>query len=336
MKFTTILKYDPLPPLLSSEAPFLSYFVNRDLLGRSIEPIEEDICTSKPVLALLRKQLNDGSWKSHSPAQKNYPAINYNLIETWKHFRFLVEKYGLTITNPATEKAAEYLFSCQTEEGDIRGILANQYTTYYTGAILSLVIQAGYEKDTRVEKGLKWLLSMRQDDGGWLASPLMSLGLKFQDYAEYTAEGFPTVGNHDKSKPSSHNWTGMVIRAFAVHPEYKNIPEAIHAGKLLKQAFFKKDIHYTSMNRADYWVQFQFPYWWNNLVAAMDSLSRLGFSKDDPDIKNAINWFIEHQQPSGLWNLMYGKKQPKKDSPKMIEEKLWISFKICQILNRLI
>ena len=46
-------------------------------------------------------------------------------------------------------------------------MLANQYACYYTGAILSLLVKAGYEDDPRIEKGFQWLLSMRQKDMGW-------------------------------------------------------------------------------------------------------------------------------------------------------------------------
>jgi len=56
--------------------------------------------------------------------------------------------------HPAIRKASEYLFSCQTEERDIRGILANQYAPYYTGAIMYLLIKAGYENDPRIKKDL--------------------------------------------------------------------------------------------------------------------------------------------------------------------------------------
>jgi hypothetical protein len=55
-----------------------------------------------------------------------------------------------------------------THEGDIRGMLGNQYAPYYTGAMLSLLIKAGFAHDPRIEKGMRWLLKMRQDDGGWV------------------------------------------------------------------------------------------------------------------------------------------------------------------------
>lgn len=74
----------------------------------------------------------------------------------------------LSEKHPQVEAAAEFLFSCQTPEGDLRGISANQYATYYTGAIMSTLIQAGYYDDPRIERGFQWLLAMRQDDGGWI------------------------------------------------------------------------------------------------------------------------------------------------------------------------
>jgi hypothetical protein len=331
--FPKFFHSNPISPLLSSRNPILAYFVKRDLLGEEVGPIDI-IHKLKPVQSLFNKQQNDGSWKSNSPTQKKYPAINYSLIETWKQFRFVIEKFGCRKSDLVVQNAADYIFSCQTEEGDIRGILANQYTTYYTGAILSLLIQAGYINDKRIDRGLQWLLSKRQNDGGWLASPLMSLNIKFADYAKYSSQDCLTVKDHDKSKPSSHNWTGMVLRAFAEHPTYKENVGAKNAGTLLKKAFFCEDKNYTSYKSADYWINFQFPYWWNNLVAAMDSLSKLGFSPDDLDINKALNWFIENQEASGLWKLSYTKKQPKKSSIKAKNEQLWVTFKICQIFKR--
>ena len=134
------LKYDPIAPLLSSGNEALRYFARRDLLGERVGPVDR-LWELPEAQRILRKQLADGSWPR--PGATKHPAVNYHLIETWRHFRFLVEQYGFTLEHPQAQKAAEFLFSCQTDEGDIRGILANQYATYYTGAIVSLLIQAG-------------------------------------------------------------------------------------------------------------------------------------------------------------------------------------------------
>lgn len=107
-------------------------------------------------MRLAETQQPDGSW----PHRKGYDTetgTNYSLVETYRNLRVLVEMYGLHRAHPALQKAAEYLFSCQTVEGDIRGIIGNQYMPYYHGAILELLIKAGYADDPRVERGLAWL-----------------------------------------------------------------------------------------------------------------------------------------------------------------------------------
>jgi len=169
-------KYNPIKPLLESEDEAVIYFTERDLLEKKVDAIDY-IWNLKDAQNILKKQQPDGSWK---PKKKD-SGVKYSLIETWRHFRHLIQQYEMNNNHPAIRKASEYLFSCQTEEGDIRGILANQYAPYYTGAIMYLLIKAGYENDSRIEKGFKWLLSMRQDDGGWVIGSPSMIGVNFQE-----------------------------------------------------------------------------------------------------------------------------------------------------------
>ncbi|MFQ5891193.1 MAG: hypothetical protein ACE5HW_00175, partial [Candidatus Methanofastidiosia archaeon] len=122
-----------MPPLLASKNEVLSYFVNRDLLDEKVKPIDY-IWKLPEVKKIIKRQQDDGSWRYPGKQKDVYPKHHYALLETWKQFRFLVEKYELTKYHPSVRKAAEFLFSCQTKEGDIRGMIANQYATYYTGA----------------------------------------------------------------------------------------------------------------------------------------------------------------------------------------------------------
>jgi len=279
---------------------------------------------------ILRKQQSDGSWPR--TGQKKHPAINYHLIETWRQFRLLVEQYGFSREHPQARQAAEYLFSCQTEEGDIRGILANQYATYYTGAIMALLIKAGYEEDPRIEKGFQWLLAMRQSDQGWTI-PILTH--KFDRATRYRLTSqYAEPVEPDRSKPFSHNWTGMVLRAFAVHPKYRNSEAARTAADLLKSRFFQPDT-YGSYQAAGYWVRFEYPFWWNNLVAALDSLSLIGLSSRDEHIRQALEWLRDHQQEDGLWKASYMKpKEKEKETAKAREMKLWVSLAICRVFSR--
>jgi hypothetical protein len=322
------LRFDPLPPLLASDSKALQYMVRRDLLGERVGPTG---CLSElpAVRRILRHQLEDGSWVGS--AEHKHPAINVCLIETWRQFRFLVEQYGLTREHPQVQKAAEYLFSCQTLVGDFRGMLANQYATYYTGAIMAVLIEAGYVDDPRIEKGFQWLLSMRQDDGGW-SIPIITHRFDRATQYRLTSEYADPI-EPDRSKPFSHNWTGMVLRAFAVHPRHCYSDAATVAASLLKSRFFQPD-PYTSYHAATYWVRFQYPFWWNSLVSALDSLSLMGLPKEDVQIKKALVWLTEHQQQNGLWRVSYAKTQ-EQETAKALEMRLWVTLSICRILKRL-
>ena len=118
----------------------------------------------------LEKQKANGSWIYPNKNAILRSSTNYNQYQTYKTMAELVEFYGLNKQHKAIRNAADYLFSFQTEEGEFRGMYGNQYSPNYNASICEFLIKAGYY-DERIEKSLKWLLSMRQDDGGW-AIPL--------------------------------------------------------------------------------------------------------------------------------------------------------------------
>ncbi len=325
----TQLKYDPIPSLLGSGDEALIYFVRRDLLGENPGPVEH-LWALPGALRILKKQFPDGSWPRRG--ETNHPAINYGLIETWRWLRVLVAQYGVTRQHPAAQKAAEFIFTCQTEEGDLRGILADQYATYYTGAILALLVQAGYADDERVERCFQWLLSMRQADGGW-SIPMITYKLDRATQYRLSSENAEPL-QPDRTKPFSHNATGMILRAFAAHPVYRHAQAARTAAGLLAGRFFQPDA-YTSYQDARYWLRFEYPFWWNNLVSALDSLSLIGLSRDDEHIQQGLDWLLEHQQADGLWKVSYAVPgEVEKDTPKGQVMKLWVSLAICRVVRR--
>ena len=160
-----LLAINPFPVLLDSGNKAINYFARRDLLSEAV-PTINSVWELPEVQKLLKKQQSDGSWEKPGKKAEVYPHWHHKLVETFKRFRILVERYQFTKEIPAINQAADYLFTCQTREGDIRGFIGNQYATYYTGYILALLIRAGYNDDSRIEKGMQWLLSMRQNDGG--------------------------------------------------------------------------------------------------------------------------------------------------------------------------
>jgi hypothetical protein len=320
-KWLDLLPTNPLPALLAWQNPALTYFVQRDLLDDAVGPVEE-LWELPQAKRLVEKQQPDGTWpypgKSYDPVSN----ANYNLLETYRTLRVLVEMYGFRHTHPALARAAEYVFSCQAAEGDIRGILGNQYMPYYHGAILELLIKAGYAQDLRVLKGLDWLLSMRQADGGWLIPAQQLPANQKTDQLWHSAPVQP-----DRTRPHSHLATGMVLRAFAAHPDYCHRPAINLAGERLKERFFQAD-KYNDRKEPSYWLKFQFPFWWTSLLTALDSLSRLDFDRQDRDIMRGLDWFIKNQDEDGLWGTGYGFGR------KAADVRRWVGLAVCRALKR--
>jgi hypothetical protein len=323
MSWLTYLPADPIPALLDWPDEALTYFVNRDLVEKPVEPVERLWELPEPT-GLAGKQLGDGSWKYPGKICGSIPGQNYFLLETYRNLRLLVEKYGFTHAHPVLQKAAEYVFSCQTADGDIRGILGNQYMPYYHGAILELLIKAGYAQDARVEAGLDWLLGMRQQDGGWIV-PAQAVPSKKRSDKFWS--GVPVLP--ERWRPSAHLATGMVLRAFAAHPGYRKRPEVIAAGTCLKQRLFQAD-KYTDRKALSFWLKFQFPFWWTSLLTALDTLSRLGFGKEQAEITRGLNWFMAHQTEDGLWPTGYG------HGSQAEANRRWVGLATCRILRRYI
>jgi hypothetical protein len=323
------LRHDAVSALLNSEERALVLFARRDLLGGDLVPTQT-ICDLVPVRRILRRQRDDGSWTGPRRKTRVYPENHADLVATFRQFRLLVERYELTSSLPEIARAAEYLFGFQTPEGDVRGFIANQYATYYTGYVLALLIRSSYGDDKRVGMGMRWLLSMRQDDGGWTV-PLATHDFDGETMRRLTSEYGDPV-QPDRTQPFSHNWTDMVLRAFAAHPKYRSSREARKAGDLLKSRFFRPDV-YSSRKAARYWTRFV--HWWPNLLTSLESLSLLGFGLDDPDIRGGLDWFVEHQGEDGLWPLT-SDDTGHTSSPRLHNERAWLTLRICRVVKRLL
>ena len=218
-----ILKVSPIPTLIESGNRALQYFTRRDVLAEDVEPVSS-LWQLPEVVKICLHQKNDGSWCYPGQASRLDSPTNYSLLETFRQLGILVGIYGMDRDHPAIQGAAEYVFSCQTEEGDIRGILGNQYMPYYHGMLLEILTKVGYANDKRLIKGLEWLLTVRQDDGGWII-PAQAVPARQKTEAFWRSPPIPP----QRSLPSSHIATGMVLRAFASHPGYRRHPAAIEA-----------------------------------------------------------------------------------------------------------
>ena len=104
------LAVDPLPALLAWEDLALGFWVRGDLLGETIDPVES-LWESGGAVALVRAQRADGSWPYRGKSYDPETGTHYDLLETYRNLRVLVEMYGFHCGHPALEGAAEYVLS---------------------------------------------------------------------------------------------------------------------------------------------------------------------------------------------------------------------------------
>ena len=97
-------------------------FTKKDLLGKEVNV--EQLWILPRVKEILRKQRSNGSWTYPNKKAILRSSTNYNQYQTYKTVAELVEFYGLSKKHGAIRKAAEYLFSFQTEDENLRGCTA--------------------------------------------------------------------------------------------------------------------------------------------------------------------------------------------------------------------
>jgi hypothetical protein len=319
---TRLLTIDPRPLLASSHNPAISYFARHDLLGEEVGPVST-LWELPAARKIVRRQRSDGSWRYPGARPHVRSQENYDQLETFRQVAILVEKLACTREHPPLERAAGFLFSFQAPEGDFRGIYGNQYATTYVGAITELLVKAGYGEDERLARTFQWLLSARQEDGGW-AIPLRTAGLPFSELID--AGRHPDAIEPDRSRPSSHLVTGMVLRAFAAHPAYRGRPEVLQAAELLASHLYRRDA-YGDRGGVEYWERVSFPFWFTDVVSALDTLTRLGFGTDAGAIPTALERLRQLQRVDGTFALKLVR-----GADRDLEQ--WICLAVCRSLAR--
>ncbi len=300
--------------LLSTDNEALIAFTKQNLLEEELNI--EKLWVLPYVKKILENQQSNGSWLYPNKKAILRSPTNYDQYQTYKTVAELVEFYGLNKKHDAIKKAADYLFSFQTKEGEFRGIYGNQYSPNYSASITEFLIKAGYD-GIKIEKSLNWLLRVKQDDGGW-AIPLRTRNRELEAMNEkQTIEP-------DKTKPFSHLVTGIVLRPFSLMPSYRS--RVKDAGMLLADRVFTRD-KYPDRQGVEYWTKFTYPYHWTDILSTIDTLTHLEIY-DHPKFNQIIRWFEQHKQDNGIYNVSVMAGAKYKDI------KYWINLQYLNVLKR--
>lgn len=313
VSWQSLLKESPIEWLLEESNLSVRYFTLRDVLGKSgndpqVVAAKRVIPQSKVVNKIFQKQSAEGYWSEpFNPYHPKYKSSYWQIM--------ILAQLGMDKTDKKVEKACEYIFQFQLEDGGFSSytferakeehalllkkgkklpspaefasslVFEHQYSCL-TGNMTAALIRIGYAEDERVKKALEWLVKIQNPDGGWLC---------------------PYWRAHIRDKHGCFYGTICPLEAFSeVKKENltKEMKETIEKGAefLLMHRLFKADHHgYRIINKA--WLTLSFPWFYGyNILRGLDVLTRLGYIKDER-LSDAVEALLQKRQENGTWIL---------------------------------
>ena len=285
------LASDPIPRLLREGTPSVLARVRRDLIDDSEAPQADEISGYPEVKALIKKVEKDGSFAPKAPDKELGSPKFGKCLATIRTLDRLAD-LGLRVeagSKVADQlgKIADFILSSQESDGGIGDLVLGESTKgkgkvvalHFHGWALSALCRAGFESDDRIEKGFRFLLSLRQDDGGW---------------------AWRGVRTDSAARPSSHLITGMVLRAFASAKERRGSREARRAAELLATRFLQPD-RYEDRKAPSYWEILSEPRFYTDVLDALDTITSIGLGKENSGVRTAEAYLRSRQSKDGLW-----------------------------------
>jgi prenyltransferase beta subunit len=301
------------------------YWLKKDILDVPVEREHKNLQKFAARIRILESQKENGGWSRKKYEGNPRWENTYYIVETL-HNAYRLHDYACSQDMEEIQRMVDFLFSTQTSEGDFRGAYFNEYAPTYHALTLEVLCLFGLDTDTRVQKGFRWLIRNRQDDGGWVI-PYRTLE-KAELRKRYTLDAQRRLKpiKPDTSKPFSHLVTGMVLRALAASATWRKNKDAKKAGELLTERFFSADI-YEDRQSARFWEEINYPFWATDTLSSLDSLSRLGFTVEHPGIHKAFQWIAKRQDPHGYWKA--GSKKA------TLEDHLWVTLSVLRVVKNL-
>jgi len=321
MKFNTSKAIEFL--LARGNLPIL-YWLKKDILEVPVDREYKNLKKFAARIRILKKQRSNGGW-----CRKKYEGNprwekTYYIVETLRNV-FHLYNYGCTLEDESIQKAVEFLFSTQSPEGDFRGAYLNEYAPTYHALTLEILCLYGLDKDKRTQKGFRWIMSNKQHDGGWVI-PYRTIDKK-ELKARYNFEAQSKIDpvKPDLNQPFSHLVTGMVLRALAASPTWRNNKLAWKAGELLMSRFFQPD-KYEDRRQSSFWREITYPFWATDILSTLDSLSKIGFEISHAKIQQALRWLQKKQKKEGYWESGIPKS--------ILEDHLWVTLAVLRVIKR--
>lgn len=300
------------------------YWLKKDILEVPTEREYRNLQKFAARIRILKAQRPEGAWSRRKFDGQPRWEKSFYIVETLRSALRLYN-YGCSREEEEIKKAVKFLFSIQSREGDFRGAYLNEYAPTYHALTLEILCLYGLDKDKRVQKGFRWIIRNKQNEGGWVI-PYRTIDRK-ELKSRYNVEAQSKLKpvKPDKTQAFSHLVTGMVLRAFAASRTWRKSKEAWKAGELLLTRFFKAD-KYEDRRFSSFWGEISYPFWATDILSSLDSLSIIGFDVKDRKIQQGLRWLQRKQNKNGYWEAGTSKSS--------LEDRLWITLSVLRVLKR--
>ena len=321
MKFNTSKAIEFL--LARGNLPIL-YWLKKDILEVPVDREYKNLKKFAARIRILKKQRPNGGWCLKKYEGNPRWEKTFYIVETLRN-AFHLYNYGCTIEDECIQKAVDFLFSTQSPEGDFRGAYLNEYAPTYHALTLEIICLYGLDKDKRTQKGFRWLINNKQNDGGWVI-PYRTVD-KEELKARYNFEAQLKTDpiKPDLSQTFSQLVTGMVLRALAASSTWCKSKVAWKAGELLMSRFFQAD-KYDDRRQPSFWKEITYPFWATDILSSLDSLSKIGFDTNHEKIQQALRWLQKQQKKEGYWEAGIPKST--------LEDHLWVTLAVLRVIKR--
>jgi hypothetical protein len=300
------------------------YWLKKDILEVPADRELKNLQKFASRIRILKAQKANGGWCRRKDEGYSHWEKTYYIVETLKNL-FRLYNYGCSIDESGIQNAIKFLFSTQSKEGDFRGAYLNEYSPTYHALSLEILCNYGLDKDERTQKGFRWIIKNRQNDGGWVIPYRTIDQEQLKSRYNFKAQLKLQPVKPDKSQPFSHLVTGMVLRALAASLTWRKSKEALKAGELMLSRFFEED-KYDDRRLPSFWEEIVYPFWATDILSCLDSLSKIRIDPEDERIQAGLNWLLKKQNKQGYWEA--GNKKFS------LEDNLWVTFAVLRVLKR--
>jgi len=328
-EWNACLKADPTAWLLEDENPSVRYLTLTNILDRKqsnpdVKRAKADIMRTGAVPRILAKQ-SDGMWGSPGRFYADkYKGSVWQLIVLAEH-----EADG---RNEMVRAGCEYVLGCSQDPESYGfahkakasgGGLHSEVIPCLTGNMIWSLVKLGYFGDSRVGKGIDWIVRYQRFDDG-------------------TANG-PTGWPYDRYKMcwgthSCHMGVIKSLKALSAIPKSKKDKRIentiLKASDYVLAHHIYKQSHELSKTSKPGWLKLQFPLMYQtDILEIAGILLELGIK--DGRMGEAIEKIVSKQNDKGQWNLestFNGRFQvniERKDKPSK-----WLTYRAMRVLKK--